>query len=270
MYGLTFHNNQDLRRILTDYGFLGNALLKDFPLTGYFEISNLTPANKLEYAPVKLAQNLRFIDTNKALAMVKTIEGEVGDIGDAFGGKGAIIAGVVCVGAILYLAWDNWPPRKGPNKGPNKEPDKPKAIKRQSRFELRKEIVEQNGSAIDTYFHSYRDAPGYALLDDPVKKALEIKYDALKEQYITRLADDMFENMLHCHTITEKVKFDEISCLNAKITRLHIFMEQQMKNYSKGIEYGAYPVDESSFLFFFDDALPRKLTRYIDLTDLLA
>jgi NADH:ubiquinone oxidoreductase subunit C len=59
LYGVRFYENSDLRRILTDYGFTDNALLKDFPLTGNLEIQNLTPNNQLEYGEVLLAQMLR-------------------------------------------------------------------------------------------------------------------------------------------------------------------------------------------------------------------
>jgi NADH:ubiquinone oxidoreductase subunit C len=61
LYGLQFRENGDLRRILTDYGFSGNVLLKDFPLTGFYEVRNLTPSGKIEYGHVMLSQNLRFL-----------------------------------------------------------------------------------------------------------------------------------------------------------------------------------------------------------------
>lgn len=62
MFGIEFTDNQDLRRILTDYGFVGHPLRKDFPLTGYTQV---TYDNKLEqviYEPVKLDQEYRNFD----------------------------------------------------------------------------------------------------------------------------------------------------------------------------------------------------------------
>jgi len=59
MFGVSFANNSDLRRILTDYGFSGYPLKKDFPLTGYIEITNITPIGRILYKKVILSQNFR-------------------------------------------------------------------------------------------------------------------------------------------------------------------------------------------------------------------
>lgn len=59
LFGVYFYKNQDLRRILTDYGFLGYPLLKDFPLTGFVEIRGMTPNGKIEYCKISLTQSLR-------------------------------------------------------------------------------------------------------------------------------------------------------------------------------------------------------------------
>ena len=62
MYGINFKDHPDLRRILTDYGFEGFPLRKDFPLTGHNEVRYSEDEKKVIYEPVKLEQNYRNFD----------------------------------------------------------------------------------------------------------------------------------------------------------------------------------------------------------------
>ena len=62
MYGVEFKDHPDLRRILTDYGFDGHPLRKDFPLTGHNEVRYSEDEKKVIYEPVKLEQNYRNFD----------------------------------------------------------------------------------------------------------------------------------------------------------------------------------------------------------------
>ena len=62
MYGILFSGHPDLRRLLTDYGFQGHPLRKDFPLTGYVEVRYDDEAKRVIYEPVKLAQEFRTFD----------------------------------------------------------------------------------------------------------------------------------------------------------------------------------------------------------------
>ena len=62
MYGVKFKDHPDLRRILTDYGFEGYPLRKDFPLTGHNEVRYSEDEKKVIYEPVKLEQNYRNFD----------------------------------------------------------------------------------------------------------------------------------------------------------------------------------------------------------------
>jgi len=62
MYGIKFKDHPDLRRILTDYGFSGHPLRKDFPLTGHNEVRYSEDDKKVIYEPVKLEQNYRNFD----------------------------------------------------------------------------------------------------------------------------------------------------------------------------------------------------------------
>ncbi len=62
LYGILFAGNPDLRRILTDYGFEGHPLRKDFPLTGFVELRYDEAQKRVVYEPVKLAQDFRNFD----------------------------------------------------------------------------------------------------------------------------------------------------------------------------------------------------------------
>ena len=62
MYGVNFKGHPDLRRILTDYGFEGHPLRKDFPLTGHSEVRYSEDEKKVVSEPVKLEQNYRNFD----------------------------------------------------------------------------------------------------------------------------------------------------------------------------------------------------------------
>ena len=62
MYGIKFKDHPDLRRILTDYGFNGHPLRKDFPLTGFKEVRYSEKDKKVIYEPVKLEQDYRNFD----------------------------------------------------------------------------------------------------------------------------------------------------------------------------------------------------------------
>ncbi len=62
MYGILFSGHSDLRRILTDYGFEGYPLRKDFPLTGFVEVRYSEEQKRVMYEPVKLAQEYRTFD----------------------------------------------------------------------------------------------------------------------------------------------------------------------------------------------------------------
>jgi NADH-quinone oxidoreductase subunit C len=62
MYGVLFSGNEDLRRILTDYGFAGHPQRKDFPLTGYVELRYSEEEKRVKYEPVQLAQDFRSFD----------------------------------------------------------------------------------------------------------------------------------------------------------------------------------------------------------------
>jgi NADH-quinone oxidoreductase subunit C len=62
MYGVTFADHPDLRRLLTDYGFSGYPLRKDFPLTGYVEVRYDDEQKRVVYQPVDLVQEFRDFD----------------------------------------------------------------------------------------------------------------------------------------------------------------------------------------------------------------
>ena len=77
MYGITFKDHPDLRRILTDYGFEGYPLRKDFPLTGHSEVRYSEDKKKVVYEPVKLDQEYRDFDFKSPWEGTKYILDEV-------------------------------------------------------------------------------------------------------------------------------------------------------------------------------------------------
>ena len=81
MYGVNFKDHPDLRRILTDYGFKGHPLRKDFPLTGHTEVRYNEDQKKVVNEPVKLEQNYRNFDYESPWEGTKYIE-EISEIND--------------------------------------------------------------------------------------------------------------------------------------------------------------------------------------------
>jgi NADH-quinone oxidoreductase subunit C len=85
MFGIPFEGNPDLRRLLTDYDFVGHPLRKDFPLNGYTEVYYDDEQQRVAYKPVDLPQEFRHFDR------VSEWEGMTGNLDladdDAFDGK---------------------------------------------------------------------------------------------------------------------------------------------------------------------------------------
>ena len=77
MYGIKFSDHPDLRRILTDYGFEGFPLRKDFPLTGHNEVRYSEEDKKVIYEPVKLEQNYRNFDYESPWEGTKYIKEQI-------------------------------------------------------------------------------------------------------------------------------------------------------------------------------------------------
>jgi NADH-quinone oxidoreductase subunit C len=63
LFGIYFIGNQDMRRILTDYGFQGHPLRKDFPLSGFIEVSYSERIKNIKYSSVSFIQEFRLFDT---------------------------------------------------------------------------------------------------------------------------------------------------------------------------------------------------------------
>jgi NADH-quinone oxidoreductase subunit C len=76
LFGIPFSGQPDLRRILTDYGFVGHPMRKDFPLTGYVEVRYDEERKQVVYEPVKLVQDFRRFDFISPWEGMTTLPGD--------------------------------------------------------------------------------------------------------------------------------------------------------------------------------------------------
>ena len=169
------------------------------------------------------------------------------------------ILGVVGASVVIYFIWSNWPPRKPPRRKPPNKNESDDDF----RHRVRKDIIDTHGPALRNMLDRIRDLEGYAALDDASRNLLDNKLNSLYDTGITRMVNNVTKFTNELRIGTHDYENDIRSAGFGVTIPFRNFIDFKISSYNEALAQG--PVDNQTFLQYFDVELARYLLPYLDL-----